>query len=50
MAKTKTDLGFIHRFMPPKNGPGYEKAEQGATQLAYYYKIKGFSCFARLSL
>jgi phospholipase/carboxylesterase len=32
MVKTKTDLGFIHRFMPPKNAPGSERAKQGATE------------------
>ena len=30
--QAKTDLGFTHRFMPPKNGPGYETSEQGETQ------------------
>ncbi|HYY40635.1 MAG TPA: hypothetical protein VE692_05250, partial [Nitrososphaera sp.] len=28
MDKPKTDLGFTHRFMPLKNGLGYETAEQ----------------------
>jgi phospholipase/carboxylesterase len=32
MVKTKTDLGFIHRFMPPKNAPDSERAKQGATE------------------
>jgi phospholipase/carboxylesterase len=32
MVKTKTDLGFIHRFMPPKNAPDSERARQGATE------------------
>jgi len=32
MVKTKTDLGFIHRSMPPKNAPGSERAKQGATE------------------
>jgi phospholipase/carboxylesterase/glyoxalase family protein len=31
MVKTKTDLGFIHRFMPPNNAPDSERAKQGAT-------------------
>ena len=29
MVKTKTDLGFIHRFVPLKNLPDSEKAKQG---------------------
>src|SRR5919202_5992866 len=32
MVKTKTDLGFIHRFMPPKKVSGSEKAKQGAIE------------------
>jgi phospholipase/carboxylesterase len=32
MVKTKTDLGFIHRFMPPKNAPDSKEAKQGATE------------------
>lgn len=32
MVKTKTDLGFIHHFIPPKNAPIYERAKQRATQ------------------
>jgi predicted esterase len=32
MVKTKTDLGFIHRFMPPKNAPDSERAKRGATE------------------
>ena len=32
MVKTKTDLGFVHRFMPPKNVPDSERAKQGATE------------------
>jgi phospholipase/carboxylesterase len=32
MVKTKTDLGFIHHFIPPKNAPSYERAKQRATQ------------------
>jgi phospholipase/carboxylesterase len=32
MVKTKTDLNFIHHFMPPKNVPEYERAKQGATE------------------
>jgi predicted esterase len=33
MVKTKNQLSFIHRFMPPKNVPGYEIAKQRATFL-----------------
>jgi predicted esterase len=29
--KTKTQLSFIHRFIPPKNRPWYEKTRQLAT-------------------
>ena len=32
MVNTKTDLGFIHHFIPPKNAPSYERAKQRATQ------------------
>ncbi len=32
MVKTKTDLGFIHRFVPPKNVTDSDRAKQGATQ------------------
>src|ERR1051325_9874550 len=32
MVKTKTDLGLVHRFMPPKNVLDFERAKQGATQ------------------
>src|ERR1051325_11369010 len=32
MVKTKTDLGFIHRFMPPKNVSDSGRAKQGATE------------------
>jgi phospholipase/carboxylesterase len=32
MVKTKTDLGFIHHFIPPKNAPSYERAKQRATR------------------
>src|SRR5918912_768890 len=32
MVKTKTDLGFIHHFIPPKNAPSYERAKQRATE------------------
>ena len=32
MVKTKTDLSFIHRFMPPKKVSGSEKAKQGAIE------------------
>ena len=32
MVKTKTDLSFIHRFIPPKNVPDSERAKQGTTQ------------------
>src|SRR5919198_4013470 len=32
MVKTKTDLDFIHRFVPPKNVLDSERAKQGATQ------------------
>jgi phospholipase/carboxylesterase len=32
MVKTKTDLNFIHHFMPPKNVPEYERSKQGATE------------------
>ena len=32
MVKTKTDLGFIHRFMAPKNAPNSERAKRGATE------------------
>src|ERR671933_217856 len=31
MVKTKTDLGFIHHFRPPKNVPDSERAKKGAT-------------------
>jgi predicted esterase len=32
VVKTKTDLGFIHRFIPPKNAADSERAKQGATE------------------
>src|ERR1051325_3340492 len=32
MVRTKTDLGFIHRFTPPKNVPDSERTKQGATE------------------
>jgi predicted esterase len=32
MVKTKADLGFIHRFMPPKNVPDSGRAKQGSTE------------------
>jgi phospholipase/carboxylesterase len=32
MVKTKTDLSFIHRFIPPKNVPGYERTRQLSTE------------------
>jgi len=32
MVKTKTDLSFIHRFVPPKDIPSDERAKQGATE------------------
>jgi len=32
MVKTKTDLSFIHRFMPPKDVSGYERAKKRATE------------------
>ena len=32
MVKTKTDLSFIHRFMPPKNVPDSGRAKQEATE------------------
>jgi phospholipase/carboxylesterase len=32
MVKTKTNLNFIHHFMPPKNVPDYERANQVATE------------------
>src|SRR5919199_1446231 len=31
MVRTKTDLSFIHRFIPPKDIPSDERAKQGAT-------------------
>jgi phospholipase/carboxylesterase len=32
MVKTKTDLSFIHRFIPPKDIPSDERAKQRATE------------------
>ena len=32
MVKNKSDLGFIHRFTPPKNASDSERAKQGATE------------------
>ena len=32
MVKTKTDLGFIHRFTPPENVPDSERAKKGVTE------------------
>jgi phospholipase/carboxylesterase/glyoxalase family protein len=32
MVNTKTDLGFIHHFIPPKNAASYERAKQRATE------------------